>query len=81
LRPLPALSLRNPLNVPWKGDPHEEARPAAWPSTAKRSAICRQERSPQTVVVTVQDTQQPACYSPLCVPTYWKTCETNTALA
>jgi hypothetical protein len=29
------------------------------------------------VVVTVQDTQQPACYSPLCVPTYWKTCETG----
>ncbi len=29
------------------------------------------------VVVTVQDTQQPECYSPLCVPTYWKTCETQ----
>ncbi len=28
------------------------------------------------VPVTVQDTQQPACYSPLCVPTYWKTCDT-----
>lgn len=27
-------------------------------------------------VVTVPETQQPACYSPLCVPTYWKTCET-----
>jgi hypothetical protein len=25
--------------------------------------------------VTVQDTQQPECYSPLCGPT-WKTCET-----
>jgi hypothetical protein len=29
----------------------------------------------------VQDTQQLECYSPLCGPTYWKTCETNTALA
>jgi hypothetical protein len=28
------------------------------------------------VVVTGQDTQQPACYSPLCGPTYWKTCDT-----
>jgi hypothetical protein len=33
------------------------------------------------IVQTVADTQQPACYSPLCVPTFWKTCETNTALA
>jgi hypothetical protein len=24
-----------------------------------------------------QDTQEMACYSPLCGPTYWKTCETN----
>ena len=29
-------------------------------------------------VTTVQDTQQPACYSPFCVPTFWKTCETGT---
>ncbi len=28
-------------------------------------------------VVVVQDTQQPECYSPLCGPTYWKTCETQ----
>jgi hypothetical protein len=27
------------------------------------------------VGVTVQDTQQPECYSPLCGPTFWKTCE------
>jgi hypothetical protein len=27
-------------------------------------------------VVTAPETQQPACYSPLCVPTYWNTCET-----
>jgi hypothetical protein len=33
------------------------------------------------IVQTVADTQQPACYSPLCVPTFWKTGETNTALA
>lgn len=33
------------------------------------------------VAVTVQDTQQPECYSPLCVPTYWKTCETYTVTA
>ena len=32
-----------------------------------------------TVIGPVNDTQQPACYSPLCVPTYWKTCETQTA--
>ena len=30
------------------------------------------------VAVTVpQDTQEMACYSPLCGPTYWKTCETQ----
>lgn len=27
------------------------------------------------VVVTVPETQQPACYSPLCVPTFWKGCQ------
>ena len=32
------------------------------------------------IPVTGQDTQQPACYSPLCVPTYWKTCETGTVV-
>ncbi|HEY0511256.1 MAG TPA: class I lanthipeptide [Thermoanaerobaculia bacterium] len=26
--------------------------------------------------VIVQDTQEAACYSPLCGPTFWKTCET-----
>jgi hypothetical protein len=36
----------------------------------------RQVNGDGVVVVTVQDTQQPACYSPLCVPTYWKTCDT-----
>lgn len=30
-------------------------------------------------IVVVQDTQQPECYSPLCGPTYWKTCDTYTA--
>ena len=34
-----------------------------------------------TVVVTVQDTQQPECYSPLCMETYWKTCDTYTVQA
>jgi hypothetical protein len=33
------------------------------------------------VAVTVQDTQQPACYSPLCGPTFWKTCDTYTTAA
>ncbi|MFY9821405.1 MAG: hypothetical protein WAM82_08485 [Thermoanaerobaculia bacterium] len=23
------------------------------------------------------ETQDPACYSPLCMPTFWKTCETQ----
>jgi hypothetical protein len=27
-------------------------------------------------VATVQDTQEPACYSPFCGPTFWKTCDT-----
>jgi hypothetical protein len=31
------------------------------------------------VVVTTQETKEPACYSPLCGPTFWKTCETQTA--
>ncbi len=30
------------------------------------------------VGVTVKDTQQPECYSPLCMDTYWKTCDTYT---
>jgi hypothetical protein len=25
------------------------------------------------------ETQEPACYSPLCMPTFWKTCETQLA--
>jgi hypothetical protein len=29
------------------------------------------------VVVTTPETQEMACYSPLCGPTYWKTCETQ----
>ena len=31
------------------------------------------------VGATLQDTQQPECYSPLCGPTFWKTCDTYTA--
>ena len=31
------------------------------------------------VVATLQDTEQVECYSPLCGPTYWKTCETYAA--
>jgi hypothetical protein len=27
--------------------------------------------------VITPETKQPACYSPLCVPTYWQTCETG----
>ena len=30
-------------------------------------------------VITVQDTQEAACWSPLCGPTYWKTCDTYNA--
>jgi hypothetical protein len=26
-------------------------------------------------VTIVPETQEPACYSPLCGPTFWKTCE------
>lgn len=33
------------------------------------------------VGVTVQDTQQPECYSPLCVPTYWQSCDPCVATA
>jgi hypothetical protein len=28
-------------------------------------------------VAITQDTEEMACYSPLCGPTYWKTCETQ----
>ena len=31
------------------------------------------------VPVITPETQEMACYSPLCGPTYWKTCETQTA--
>lgn len=34
-----------------------------------------------TVIGPVKDTQQPECYSPLCGPTYWKTCDTYTTVA
>ncbi|HEY4572411.1 MAG TPA: hypothetical protein VIJ26_00545 [Thermoanaerobaculia bacterium] len=27
------------------------------------------------LVATGQDTDQPACYSPYCGPTYWRTCD------
>lgn len=30
-------------------------------------------------VTVVPETQELACYSPLCGPTFWKTCETQTA--
>jgi hypothetical protein len=26
-----------------------------------------------------QDSQEPACYSPWCGPTFWQTCDTQTA--
>ncbi len=29
------------------------------------------------VVAIARDTEEPACYSPFCGPTYWKTCETQ----
>jgi len=34
------------------------------------------EKTPAGNVIPVtQDTQQPACYSPLCAPTFWKGCQ------
>ncbi|HEX4498912.1 MAG TPA: class I lanthipeptide [Thermoanaerobaculia bacterium] len=32
-------------------------------------------------VVVVQETQEVACYSPLCGPTGWKTCDANQTVA
>jgi hypothetical protein len=32
-------------------------------------------QTPAGLVPVAQDTQEPDCFSPLCGPTYWKTCE------
>lgn len=51
--------------------------------TLHRETLLRLEDAPLQalvggmVVTIVPESQQPACYSPLCVPTYWKTCETQ----
>jgi len=52
--------------------------------TVKRLTICREtlcqlERSrivAAGAVVINPETQQPACYSPLCAPTFWVGCQT-----
>jgi hypothetical protein len=47
--------------------------------TIYRETLCQLEK-PRVVaagaVVINPETQQPACYSPLCVPTYWVGCQT-----
>jgi hypothetical protein len=51
--------------------------------TLHRETLLRLEDAPLRAlagggVVVVQETKEPACYSPLCGPTFWKTCETQT---
>ena len=51
--------------------------------TLHRETLLRLEDAPLRAlaggggVVVVQETQEPACYSPFCGPTFWKTCETQ----
>lgn len=51
--------------------------------TLHRETLLRLEDAPLRAlaggmgVTIVPETQQPACYSPLCAPTFWKTCETQ----
>ncbi|HSS76764.1 MAG TPA: hypothetical protein VLV54_08460 [Thermoanaerobaculia bacterium] len=50
--------------------------------TLHRETLLRLEDAPLRAlagggVAIVQETEEPACYSPLCGPTYWKTCETQ----
>ncbi|MFY9821404.1 MAG: hypothetical protein WAM82_08480 [Thermoanaerobaculia bacterium] len=52
--------------------------------TLHRETLLRLEDAPLRAlaggvgVAIVPETQEPACYSPFCGPTFWKTCETQT---
>ena len=50
--------------------------------TLNRETLLRLEEAPLRRLVAgraqiVPETQEPACFSPFCGPTYWETCETG----